>query len=63
VSDAEPKRLAFVFSAKGAAFNREPGASPHGFVENQMPALKARFTFGILLNGNIRRIGTRFQRS
>jgi hypothetical protein len=64
VSDAEPKRFAFVFSAKGAAFNREPGATLHGLSKNQMPALEARFTFGgILLNGNNRRIGTRFQRS
>jgi hypothetical protein len=40
------------------------GQRPTVLSENQMPALKARFAFGgILLNRNISRIGTRFQRS
>jgi hypothetical protein len=40
------------------------GQRPTVLSKNQVPALKARFAFGgILLNGDIRRIGTRFQRS
>jgi hypothetical protein len=33
----------FVFSAKGAVFNLEPGATPQGLWGTQTPALKARF--------------------
>jgi hypothetical protein len=37
-----------MFSAKGRAFNLEPGAMPPGFMEAQTPALKARFIFGLV---------------
>jgi len=33
-----------VFSAKGAAFNLKPGATPHGLGKKISLALKARFT-------------------
>jgi hypothetical protein len=42
------RRFAFVLSAKGAAFNREPGAMPQVFAKYQISALKVRFTFSVI---------------
>ena len=38
----------YVFSAKGAAFNGQPGAAPQGSWTPTARALKARFTIGLL---------------
>src|SRR4029450_3173844 len=45
-SNSNPRQLAgeqTVFSAKGAAFNLEPGATPQGLWRAQTAALKTRF--------------------